>query len=172
MSEYVGGIVLIPLHQIRGIRIEGDETAIITDGGCRTQSSPWRPLLLTLTISVLPVWRSWTKMLKGRFPPAIRFVAAEPNATKRPSALIAEMPLASFPSVPSLLTLTTWSDPGRMRQRSAWAEQGNNRKQNYAYQHEPLHNKLFSKSICKVFSGNHSSPVLTYININPLNLET
>src|SRR5688572_26330932 len=51
-------------------------------------------------------------MLNGRFPPAMRFVVFEPNATKRPSPLMAEMPLASFPSSPALFTLTRVVTPG------------------------------------------------------------
>src|SRR5439155_233563 len=68
---------------------------------------PWVPALSTLTRSVMPVCRSWTKT--SAYPlvaSATRLVAYDSKATKRPSALIEGLPLEPLPSVPALLTLT------------------------------------------------------------------
>ena len=54
------------------------------------KKSPWLPALSTLTLSVVPVWRSRTKMSKTPLvSPATRLVASESKAMKRTSSLMA-----------------------------------------------------------------------------------
>ena len=75
--------------------------------GPRLKLFPWLASLATLTRSVVSLSRSWTKM--SALPlvsPATRLLARDVNATKRPSALMASIPLLLFPWVPSLATLT------------------------------------------------------------------
>ena len=82
-------------------------SALIAMGKARLPLFPWPPALETLTLVVLPVWRSWTKMSKRPLvSPATRLVAKDSKATKRPSALMAGKPLILFASPPALETLT------------------------------------------------------------------
>ena len=68
---------------------------------------PCVPALSTLTLSVSPVWRSWTKTSKTPLvSPATRLVAVEAKATKRPSPLMTGRRLALFAWPPRLSTLT------------------------------------------------------------------
>jgi hypothetical protein len=67
-------------------------------------SAPRRP---TLTRSVLPVRRSWTKTSSAPFvSPGTRFAASEEKATNRPSAEIAGLPLGPSACLPAGPTLT------------------------------------------------------------------
>ncbi len=68
---------------------------------------PCVPSVATLTRSVVPLWRSRTKMSSYPFvSPAMRFEAALPNATNRPSAEIEAPRLLPFPCAPAESTLT------------------------------------------------------------------
>ena len=65
------------------------------------------PAALTLTRSVVPVWRSWANTSTSPLvSPVTRLVAKEEKATWRPSALIDGMKLMSFDSPPPVATLT------------------------------------------------------------------
>src|SRR6185436_19592667 len=68
---------------------------------------PCAPPVATLTRSVVPLWRSRTKMSGFAFvSPTTRFVAQPVNATNRPSAEIEDSRLKEFPSAPLESTLT------------------------------------------------------------------
>src|SRR5438876_469355 len=74
--------------------------------------SPWTPPGPTLTRSVEAVSRSRTKTSQlALVSSGTRFVASDPNATNRPSALIAGKTLAPSASIPALSTLTRSVDP-------------------------------------------------------------
>jgi len=75
--------------------------------GSRLSEFPSLPELSTLTRSVVPVSRSWTKTSKAPFVSfGTRFEEVELNVTKRPSSLMDPMELPPFPSAPELSTLT------------------------------------------------------------------
>jgi hypothetical protein len=64
-------------------------------------------VLLTLTRSVVPAWRSRTNTsYSSLVSPTMRFEGLESKATNRPFALIASSRLLPFPSTPELPTLT------------------------------------------------------------------
>jgi hypothetical protein len=68
---------------------------------------PWSPVVLTLILVVVPLWRSCRKTSRAKFvSPVTRLVASETKVTKRPSALSAGAELLPFPSAPPVATLT------------------------------------------------------------------
>ena len=75
--------------------------------GSLLDPSAWAPVEETLTRSIVSVRRSYTKTSSAPLvSPATRLVAADWNATYRPSALIAGSQERPSPCVPSDATLT------------------------------------------------------------------
>ena len=75
--------------------------------GPKLRPFPCSPVLVTLTLVVVPDCRSRTYTCPTPFvPPATRVVASDENATYRPSALMEASQLRLFPCSPVLDTLT------------------------------------------------------------------